>query len=143
MSWWGENSARCGHSFRHHYHNEVLWQKEGGEEELVIDEATKKYEEAKSMEERAKICKQQLECDKTKSEQERKRLSEHLYSTIEEFQRLGVNRNSAKLLENQLDVIKQHLEGTVGEETKYLSKTKDELEIKKLKLVEESQKLSI
>lgn len=95
---------------------------------LVIDEATKKkYEEAKSMEERARICKQQLECDKTESEQERKRLSEHLFGTIEEFQKLGVNRNYAKLLENQLDVIKQ--------------RTKDELE-KKLKLVQEAQKLS-
>lgn len=50
----------------------MLWQKEGGEETLVIDEVTKrKYEEAKSMEERAKICKQQLERDKNKSEQER------------------------------------------------------------------------
>lgn len=119
-----------------------IWQKEGGEEKLVIDEVTKKkYEEAKSMEERARICKQQLERDKNKSEQERRRLSEHLFRTIEEFQKLGVNRNYAKLLENQLDVIKQRLEGTVGEETKYLSKTKDELE-KKLKLVQEAQKLS-
>ena len=92
------------------------------------------------MEERATICKQQLERDKTTSEQKRKRLSEQLFSTTEEFQRLGVNRNYAKLLENQLDVIKQRLEGTVGEETKYLSKTKDELE-KKLKLVHETQKL--
>ena len=68
-------------------------------------------------------------------------LSEHLFRTIEEFQKLGVNRNYVKLLENQLDVIKQRLEGTVREETKYLSKTKDELE-KKLKLVQEAQKLS-
>ena len=138
----GDKCHQCGHSYIHHYHNEVLWQKEGGEETLVIDEATKKkYEEAKSMEERARICKQQLERDKNKSEQERRRLSEHLFRTIEEFQKLGVNRNYAKLLENQLDVIKQRLEGTVGEETKYLSKTKDELE-KKLKLVQEAQKLS-
>ena len=91
--------------------------------------------------ERARICKQQLERDKTESEQERKRLSEHLFGTIEEFQKLGVNRNYVKLLENQLDVIKQRLEGTVGEETKYLCKTKDELE-KKLKHVQEAQKLS-
>ena len=60
---------------------------------------------------------------------------------LKSFQKLGVNRNYVKLLENQLDVIKQRLEGTVREETKYLSKTKDELE-KKLKLVQEAQKLS-
>ena len=55
--------------------------------------------------------------------------------TIEEFHKLGINRNYAKLLKNQLAVVKHHLEGSVDAETKDLRKTKEEIE-KKLQLVE-------
>ena len=60
------------------------------------------------MEERAVIAKQQLEHDKATSEKERKKLSEQLLLTIEEFHKLGINRNYAKLLENQLAIIEHH-----------------------------------
>ena len=48
---------------------------------------------------------------------------------------MGVARNYAMLIENQLAVIQTRLEGTTGPDTKHLRKTKDELE-KKLMLVQ-------
>ena len=87
------------------------------------------------MEERATIFKRELRRQREASEQERQRLSERLLLTIEEFHKLGINRNYAKLLENQLAVVKHRLEGSVGAETKDLRKTKEEIE-KKLQLVE-------
>ena len=56
---------------------------------------------------------------------------------MEDFHKLGVSRNYAKLLENQLAVIEQRLEGTVGQEMIHLRKTKEEIE-RKHKLVLET-----
>ena len=123
-----DHCAICGHHYTSHYHNEVHWEKIGGTTELVIDEETKKkFEEAKNMEERAMYAIQQLERDKATSEKERKKLSEQLLLTLEEFHKLGINRNYAKLLENQLAIIEQRLEGTTGQETKHLRKTKEDM----------------
>ena len=73
------------------------------------------------------------------SEEKRKMLSEQLLKTMEEFHKLGVSRNYAKLLENQLAVIEQRLEGTVGEETRDLRNTKEVIE-RKLKFVQDTLK---
>ena len=124
----------CGHSYRLHYHAETCYEKEEYTEELVDYEMKKKFEEAKTMEERATIFKQKLKRKRQASQLERQRLSERLLSTLEEFHKLGINRNYAKLLENQLAVVECRLEGSVGPETQDLRKTKDEIE-KKLKLV--------
>lgn len=56
---------------------------------------------------------------------------------MEEFHKLGVARNYAKLIENQLAVIETRLEGETGPDTQHLRETKEELE-KKLKLVKET-----
>ena len=131
----GSNTCKvCGHSYHLHYHAETRYEKEEYTEELVDYKMKKKFEEAKTMEERATIFKQKLKLKRQASQQERQRLSERLLSTLEEFHKLGINRNYAKLLENQLAVVECRLEGSVGPETQDLRKTKDEVE-KKLKLV--------
>ena len=53
---------------------------------------------------------------------------------MDEFQKLGISRNYAKLQENQLAVIEQRLEAEVGDIHKDLRSTKKEIE-KKLTLV--------
>ena len=103
---------------------------------MINKETKKKFEAAKNMEERAVVAKQQLEAI---SEKERKKLSKQLLSTIEGFHKLGINRNYAKLLENQLAIIEHCLEGTHGQETQYLRKTKEEIQ-KKLNLVQATMK---
>ena len=65
---------------------------------------------------------------------------ERLLVTIEEFHSLGINRNYAMLIENQLRAIETHLEGTLGPEAADLQKTKEALE-KKLEIVLEALKI--
>ncbi len=126
----------CGHSYKHHYHDEGLFIEEDAVEDLIADEMKQKFEEAESDEERAKMLYSNLEKKLQKSSDERKRLSKKLSEDIAEFESLGAARNYAKLIENQLAVIETHLEGTVGPESDDLRKTKVEME-KKLKLIQE------
>ena len=134
----GVDCCLCGHSYILHYHDEVRWEKEEETQTLVIDKETKKeFDKAESMEEKAKIVKQKLEHDKTKSEQEREMLNKCFLKTIQEFQTLGINRNYVKLLENQLAMIKHRLEGATGQETQDLRETKAKLE-REIQLVQET-----
>lgn len=126
----GSYCTKCGHHYTLHYHNEVRFEEEYYTKEFVDPEMKKKFDDAKTMEERAHILKQKLKRERRQSEQERKRLSECLLSTLEEFHKLGINRNYAKLLENQLAVIEQRLEGTTGPENEDLRKTKQKVETK-------------
>ena len=119
---------KCGHDYRFHYHGEMLFQIEEYTTN-TIDKAMKtKFEEAKSMEERKSILKKQLEDQRKKSEADRRKLSDQVLLIIEEFQKLAVGRNYAKVIENQLAVINVRLEGEVGPHTDDLRKMQKELE---------------
>ena len=116
----------------------MRWEKTGETQELVIDAKTKKkFDEAITMEEKAKIVKEKLERTKIISEQERERVNECFLETVQEFQTLGISRNYVKLLENQLAMIEHRLEGTTGPETQDLRETKAKLE-KEIKVVQET-----
>ena len=121
----GTTCIVCGHHYRLHYHDEVWFEKVRETTNFVNEEMKKKFDAAASMEERNRILQNALEQQKRQTEIKRKNLSEQLLLTMEEFHKLGANRNYAKLLENQLAVIKQRLEGTVGEETRDLRQTKE------------------
>jgi hypothetical protein len=132
----GENCRVCGHSYMHHYHNEVLFKKV---KEPVIDPTSKAlYDAAKTDEEKAKIAKEELQRQKIESEEKKKRLSEQLIAAIEEFQMLGISRSYLLLLQSQLNVIELYLEAEEGNK-EYLQKTKEDLE-KRIKIVKESIK---
>ena len=137
-----DHCAICGHHYTLHYHNEVRWVNTGKTIELVIDQETKrKFEEAKNMEKKAVIVKQHLERDKTTSEKVMKKLSEQLLLTLEEFHKLSINQNYAKLLENQLAIIEHRLIGTAPEawQYMYLRETKEDIQ-RKLDLVQATMK---
>lgn len=129
-----DNCARCTHRYTHHYHNEVIFKEEVLKKQFLQKDMKRKFEEAETMEQRKRIICNQLRVDYEQSEKERKKLSEGLLRNIEEFQTLGVNRNYEKLIESQYEVIKLRLEGTTGDETKYLRETLAKLE-KKLKIL--------
>lgn len=133
----GNYCNQCGHHYTVHHHSNVRWEREYRTEEFIDKDMKKKFEDAKTMEERARIFKQQLKNKREKSEQERERLSKCLLLTIEEFQELGINRSYAKCLENQLVVVEQHLKGKTGPQTQDLRKTKEEIE-SKLKVVQKA-----
>ena len=71
--------------------------------------------------------------------EERKKLSVALHDTILEFQKLGVSRNYAKVLENQLAVIEHRLEAEESEDAKDLRETKQKIE-KELQIVRDALK---
>ena len=126
----------CGHSYRDHYHTEVIFKRV---KEKRIDKDTKaKYDAAKFEEEKSRIAKTNLENQKVECEQEKKRLSEKLVEAIEEFQKLGVSRSYLILLENQLYLIEQYLKAEVDNKD-YLEKTKKHLK-NKIAVVKESVK---
>ena len=130
----GTECIICGHSYMDHYHDEIEHVLEEEQVEM-IDKPTKKlFEEAKSMAERARIFVDSLNEKQKISERTRRTLSDQLVLTIEDFQKLGVNRNYIKVLENQLVLVNHRLEGETGDMAEHLRKMKEKIE-KELKVV--------
>lgn len=103
--------TKCGHHYTSHYHNEALFEEEVCEEELIDHEMKQEFEAAQSDEDRAYLIKRKLIAKRKESEKLKKKLSRELLLKIEEFHSLGTNRNFAKLIETQLDIIKLRLKG--------------------------------
>ena len=99
----------------------------------------KKFEEATSMEDRAKAIKEGLEKQLKDSEAKRQMLSVQLLKKIEEFEELSVGRNYVKLIESQIEVIKLQIAGTTGPEVQDLKKVKEHLD-KKLEVLRKTLK---
>ena len=132
----GTTCTVCGHSYRLHYHNEVKFEKKVEEVELIDEKTRAQFEKAKDMEEMKWVILTGLEKKRDESIKKRKQLSKKLQATILEFEELGISRNYAKLLDNQIAIIEHRLEGEVGDEADDLRKVKEELE-KKLTIVNE------
>ena len=130
----GTECTECGHSYVLHHHDEVEHVLEAEQVEMIDKPTKKRFEEAESMEERARIFVDSLNQKQKISERTRKTLSEELLLTIEDFQKLGVNRNYIKVLENQLLVVNHRLEGETGDKAKHLQEVKKKIE-KELKVV--------
>ena len=133
----GDYCVECGHHYNVHYHNEVEHVEEEYVKEFIDEDMRRQFQSAQSMEELAHILKQKLNSEREVSEQKRKEFSDQLLLTIEDFQKLGVTRNYAKVLENQLAVVEHRLKGDTGKKTKHLRQTKEKIE-KKLKVVEDT-----
>lgn len=133
----GTNCKQCGHEYFWHYHNEIKFEPRTKTIQHTNKEMEAAFIAAESMEARAKYAYDTLEKQQLASKEKRRIISENLHDAIVEFQKMGVARNYAMLLENQLAVIESRLKGTIGKETEHLRKTKEKLE-KELKLVRES-----
>ena len=130
-----ETCKVCGHSYRHHYHNEIMFQKVMETKEFVDEAMKKKFKEAADMEQRAKYMRQGLQTQREELLRKKNSLLQELNGKITEFQKLGIsNQNYAKVLEKQLDVVKLRIEAATGDERAQLDAFKDVLE-KKLKVV--------
>ena len=135
----GTHCKVCGHHYTEHYHNEVMFQPEAEESDFIDEDMRNEFETSQSQEERAGILFKELEKQLKDSMAKRDRLSQKLLEAIDEFETLGIGRNYAKLIENQLRVIESRLEGTVGPEAADLKKTKEDLE-KRLIIVHDALK---
>ena len=124
----GTNCTKCGHSYVVHYHSEVKFEFVTEEVDL-IDHATRQlFEAAKDMEKVKDILLKDLKNRKGASIEKMRVLSVKMNVTIEEFERLGISRNYAKLLENQIAVIEHRLEGEPGDGASYLRQVLKEFE---------------
>ena len=124
----GTDCKECGHSYDLHYHNEVKFEFVTEEVDLIDHATRQQFEAAKDMEKAKDILLKGLKNKKQGSIEKRRVLSVKLNATIVEFERLGLSRNYAKLLENQIAVIKQRLEGEPGDEASDLRQVLKELE---------------
>jgi len=131
----GETCRVCHHSYKSHFHNEVKMEKITETKEIIDENMKRKFLVAKSTEERAALLRSSLNSQKKLSERKRKEVSTQLLLTIEEFHQLGLNRNYAKVLENQLYVVEQRLQADDGAAKDALRDTQTELK-KKLELVQ-------
>ena len=134
-----EDCRECGHSYKHHHHAYIKWEKKIVDVNLVNDEMQKNFEEATSMEDRVKAIKEGLEKRLKDSEAKRQKLSVQLLKRIEEFEELSVGRNYVKLIESQIEVIKLQIAGTTGPEVQDLKEVKEHLD-KKLEVVRKTLK---
>ena len=130
-----ETCKVCGHSYRHHYHNEVVFKTFKEREEFVDEAMKKKFNEAADMEQRANYLRQGLQTRREELLREKNSLLQELNGKITEFQRLGISdQNYAKVLEKQCDVVKLRIEAAVGAQREQLNALKCDLE-KKLAIV--------
>ena len=138
----GDYCSECGHHYSSHQHlyilykdNEKIWWETDHTKE-------RKFLEAKSNEERAILLKKDLQMKQGAIIKEKEKLSAILIRAIGEFQVLGINRSFMKVLQNQVAIIEQHLEGQVETDpnssgAEDLKKTHEEL-IMKIKVVKEA-----
>ena len=130
-----ETCKVCGHSYRHHYHNEVMFKKFKERKEIIDEAIKKRFEEATDKEQRANYLKQGLQTQKEELLRKKNSLLQELNGKITEFQKLSIsNQNYAKVLENQCDVVEFRMRIEVGTQRAQLTALKDDLE-KKLKVV--------
>ena len=125
----------CGHSYRDHYHDEVMFIKVKERQEFVDEAMKKKFNEAANMEQRADYLRQGLQTQREELLRKKNSLLQELNRKMTEFQRLGIsNQNYTKLLEKQRDVVQIRKEDAVGAQRAQLYDLERELE-KKLAVV--------
>ena len=127
-----ETCKVCGHSYRHHYHNEVMFKQVKEREEFVDEAMKRKFEEAANMEQRAtNYLRQGLQKRREELLCKRDSLLQELNGKLTEFQRLSISKESyAKVLEMQRDVVKLRIEDSFGDQHWQLNAFKRELEMK-------------
>ena len=124
----------CGHYYKDHHHSKIKFREIIQEKEYIDDLTLKKFQKAKTAEDKAKALKANVLSQRDASLKEKQELSKKLLSKIDEFQQLGINQNYIKLMENQLHIIEQRCEAETGPAATELHKTKEEIK-KKIKLV--------
>ena len=131
----GNYCKECGHHYSSHQHLYILYK--DNEKTWWETDHTKerKFLEAKSNEERAKLLKKELQMKQDAIIKEKEKLFAILIQAIDEFQALGINRSFMKVLQNQIAIIEQHLEGQVetnpnSSGAEDLKKTHEELTMK-------------
>ena len=118
----------CGHSYTLHYHTDVMHKQVVEEVQMIDEETHKQFREAENMEQKKLILLHGYRGKKVKSIKESNLLSKQLDTMLIEFQKIGITRSYAELLENQIAVIRERLDGETGDSIEDLRDMKIKLE---------------
>ena len=136
-----DTCKKCGHHRKYHFHDEKIWCEEEYSEEVVDEETKQKYEAAKDLKERKEKLLKGIESKIEQCAGRQKVLGAKLMTNIRQFEQHGLSRNYAMLLQNQRDLLQQHIDATLendeGADISELKKAKDEVE-KALRVVQEN-----
>ena len=124
----------CGHHRQFHYHDNKLWEVEEYTEEVVDEQTKARYEAAKGVEAQKKELLEGIQARIDRCEAKQQELGASLMANIQSFEEVAVSRNYAQLLQNQRDLLEQHidatLEGEPGADVSALKKAMDEIQKK-------------
>lgn len=101
----------CGHHRSRHFHDMREWKQV--EDTNVDPEMKKKYEQAEGLKAKKEAAAAQLEAKMAQNKTEQDQLGVQLMAKIREFENHGMSRNYALLLQNQRDLLEQHIQATV------------------------------
>jgi len=136
-----DTCKRCGHHRKYHYHDEKVWELETYTDEVVDRKTKKKYEAAKTLRAKQEELLKGVQARIEQCEAKMAELGNTLVSNIRHFEQHGLGRNYALLLQNQRDLLQQHidasLEGEAGADVSALRKAKAEVE-KQLQVVQDN-----
>ena len=124
----GDVCTVCHHRYDVHYHNEVRHVQRTEEVDLIDNETKQRFLEAKGTEEKKRVILAGYVRKRSATIEKRRRLTQELHDTIVEFEELGISRSYAKLLENQIAVIKQRIQAETGGDAQDLREVKEKLE---------------
>ena len=130
-----ETCQICGHTYRLHYHNEVIFKKFSEEKEFIDETMKSRFLQAANTRDKANVLRQGLQEKREDLLRTKNSLLQELSDKITEFQQLGISQqNYAKVLEKQCDVVRLRIEAATGDDRAQLNAFKAELE-KKLEVV--------
>ena len=122
----------CGHHRKYHFHDDKMWCEEEYNEEVVDEETKRKYEAAKDLKEKQKALLKGIQDKIEQRAKWQKDLGATLVTNIRQFEQHGLSRNYAMLLQDQQDLLQQHIDATLetdeGADVSQLKKAKEEVE---------------
>lgn len=132
-----DTCQKCGHSYDMHYHDEACWELQTEKETLTDDKMKRQFLDAKSDAEAKLAAAGEIERRLKASEQRKDAMSKSLVNQIMTFQSHAVSSSYMKLITQQINVVKMHIEVAQreGHDTSSLQRTQDDLE-KQLTMVQ-------
>jgi len=111
----GDTCTICGHGFQFHYHDEIAWEQIQESLPLVDESMKAAFERSKTVEERFRILKGELAKRHQESEENKLALNLRLSTALNQYQKLGTARSYRKILNQQLELLRQHFDALQGE----------------------------
>jgi GTP-binding protein EngB required for normal cell division len=122
----------CGHSRSVHYHDMKKWVEEPYTEQTVDSEMQQRFHDATNEKEKKEIALKSIQEKIAENQKKQDELGVALLKKIREFETHGMSRNYALLLQNQRDLLEQHInaavEGEDGTDVKALKQALAQIE---------------